>query len=96
MNLGLMKKAIGLALRGRLWLLPIDSREEVGLSINKNKTMLLVFPDFKHLDSSKNERGVEATLMGHYLLHAAQNINEKHFLKWFNNHFKTEKKGKNK
>lgn len=93
-------KAIKLALKGRLWLIPIDSREEAGLSINKERSITLVYPDFKHLDSSKNERGVEATLMGHYMMHSAANLdkpaNKGHFNKWFKSYFTVEKKGKNK
>jgi hypothetical protein len=100
MNMNLWKKAFGLALKGRLWLVPIDSREEVGLSINKERTILMVYPDHEHLDSAKNERGVEATIMGHYMMHTAANLdkpaNKTHFNKWFKSYFTVEKKGKNK
>lgn len=100
MNIGLWKKAFGLALKGRLWLIPIDSREEAGLSINKERSITLVYPDPKHLDSSSNERGVEATLMGHYMMYSAANLdlpaNKSHFNKWFKSYFTVEKKGKNK
>lgn len=93
-------KAIKLALRGRLWLIPIDSREEAGLSINKERSITLVYPDFKHLDSKKNERGVEATLLGHYMMYTAANIdlpaNKSHFSKWFKSYFKVEKRKEKK
>ena len=93
-------KAIKLALRGRLWLIPIDSREETGLSINKERSITLVFPDFKHLDSDKNERGVEATLLGHYMMHSAANLglkeNKSHFKRWFKKYFTVKKERKNK
>lgn len=100
MNINLWKKAFRLALKGRLWLIPIDSREEAGLSINKERSITLVYPDPKHLDSSNNERGVEATLLGHYMMHTAANLdtpaNKGHFNKWLKSYFKVEKKGKNK
>lgn len=100
MNINLWKKAFGLALKGRLWLIPIDSREEAGLSINKERSITLVYPDPEHLNSDKNERGVEATLMGHYMMATAANIDASsktsHFSKWFKSYFTVEKKGKKK
>lgn len=100
MNIDLLKKAIRLALKGRLWLIPIDSREEAGLSINKERSITLVYPDPEHLNSLHNERGVEATLMGHYMMQTAANLdqpaNKNHFNRWFNAKFKVGKKGKNK
>lgn len=100
MNTDLWKKAFRLALKGRLWLIPIDSREEAGLSINKERSITLIYPDYDHLDSEKNERGVEATLLGHYMMHTGANIdtpaNKNHFSKWFKSYFTVEKKGKKK
>jgi hypothetical protein len=100
MNINLWKKAFGLALKGRLWLVPIDSHEEVGLSINKERTITMVYPDHELLDSSHNERGVEATILGNYMMYTAANIdkpvNKSHFNKWFKSRYIVEKKGKNK
>lgn len=92
----LLKKAIRLALQGRLWLLPLDCREEVGLTINKERTILLMYPDEKYLSG---ERATEATLLGHYMMHSASSIdnkqNKSHFERWFKK-FAVIKKGKNK
>ena len=98
MKPNLWAKAIKLALKGRLWLIPIDCKEEAGLSINKERSITLVFPDEENLNTAHNERGVEATILGHYMMHTAANLdlnaNNSHFNKWFKSYFKIKKEGK--
>lgn len=100
MNTSLWKKALKLALKGRLWLLPIDAREEVGISLNSEHSITMVYPDRKHLEDAKNERGIEATIIGHYLTSTANDIGTKgakdHFEKWFRTNLTLEKKGNKK
>jgi hypothetical protein len=100
MNWDLLLKAIKLAIRGRLWLLPIDCREEAALSINKENSVMLLYPELKDLD--KNEKAMEATVIGHYMIHAVVNMatkpGEQAFKKWLESWIGREKtkKGKNK
>jgi len=87
-------KAIKLLVRGRLYLLPIDSREETGLRFNANKTMTFMYPDQEYLNQAK-EHTMIAVIMGFYALHCMQGVDEKHFEKWLRKSVKP-KKGKNK
>jgi hypothetical protein len=87
-------KALKLLLRGRLYLLPVDSQEETGLRFNSDKTITFMYPDQKYLDQAKDST-MSAVIFGFYVLHCLQDIEEKHFKKWLKNSVKT-KKGKNK
>lgn len=87
-------KAIKLLLRGRLYLLPIDSKEETGLRLNSDKTVTLMFPDQKYLDKAK-EHTMTAVILSFYIIDCIQGLDGKHFSKWFKKTIKT-KKGNNK
>lgn len=87
-------KAIKLLLRGRLYLLPLNSREETALRFNTDKTMTLMYPDQKYLNQSK-EHTMMAVIMSFYALHCMRGVDEKHFEKWLKKSVKP-KKGKNK
>jgi len=74
-------KALKLLLRGRLYLLPVDSQEETGLRFNSDKTITFMYPDQKYLDQAKDST-MSAVIFGFYVLHCLQDIEEKHFKKW--------------
>jgi hypothetical protein len=87
-------KAIKLLLRGKLYLLPIDSQEETGIRFNTDKTITFIYPDQKYLDKAKDST-MSAVIFGFYALNCLQDVNEKHFDKWLKTSVKP-KKGKNK
>jgi hypothetical protein len=87
-------KALKLFLRGRLYLLPIDSQEETGLRFNTDRTMTFMYPDQEYLNKSKDHT-MMAVIMGFYVVHCMQCKDSKHFEKWLGKSVKP-KKGKNK
>lgn len=87
-------KALKLLLRGRLYLLPVDSQEETGLRFNVDKTITFVYPDQEYLNKSKDHT-MMAVIMGFYALDCVQGKDAKHFKKWLDRSVKP-RKGKNK
>jgi hypothetical protein len=87
-------KALKLMLRGRLYLLPIDTQEETGLRFNTDKSVTFMYPDQKYLDRAKDST-MSAVIFGFYALHCMQDVDENHFKKWLKKSVKP-KKGKNK
>jgi hypothetical protein len=87
-------KALKLLVRGRLYLLPIDSKEETGLRFNTDKSVTFMYPDQKYLNQAKDST-VSAVIFGFYALHCMQDVNKKHFEKWLKGSVK-QKKGNNK
>ena len=87
-------RAVKLLLRGRLFLLPIDSQEETGLRCNADRSVTLFYPDRKYLDQAKDST-MSAVIYGFYALHCMQDVDAKHFDKWLKKSVKIEK-GKNK
>ena len=87
-------KAIKLLLCGRLYLLPIDSKEETGLRFNKDKTITFMFPDQEYLNKAKDHT-MMAVIMSFYAIDCMQGQDAKHFGKWIKTSVKT-KKGNNK
>ena len=87
-------KAVKLLLRGKLYLLPIDSQEETGIRFNTDKTITFMYPDQKYLDKTK-EHTMMAVIMAFYAIDCMQGKDEKHFGKWLGKSVKP-KKGKNK
>jgi hypothetical protein len=87
-------KAIRLLIRGKLYLLPVNSQEETGIRFNSDKTITLMYPDQKYLNKSK-EHTMMAVIMSFYALDCIRGENQKHFEKWLGRSVKT-KKGKNK
>ena len=87
-------KALKLLVRGRLYLLPIDSREETGLRFSTDKSITFIYPDQEYLNKSKDHT-MMAVIMGFYALHCMQGMDKKHFEKWLKSSVKS-KKEKNK
>ena len=87
-------RALKLLLRGRLYLLPIDSQEETGLRFNSDKSITFMYPDQKYLNQAKDST-MSSVILGFYTLHCMQDADKKHFEKWLKTSVKT-KKGKNK
>jgi hypothetical protein len=87
-------KALKLLLRGRLYLLPIDTQEETGLRFNTDRSITFMYPDEKYLNQAKDST-MSAVIFGFYALHCMQDVDKKHFEKWLKTSVKP-KKGKNK
>lgn len=87
-------KALKLLVRGRLYLLPMDSQEETGLRFNTDKSVTFMYPDQKYLNQAKDST-MSAVIFGFYALYCMQAVDKKHFEKWLGKSVKT-KKGKNK
>jgi len=87
-------KALKLLVRGRLYLLPIDSKEETGLRFNTDKSVTFMYPDQKYLNQAKDST-VSAVIFGFYALHCMQDVDKKHFEKSLKESVK-QKKGNNK
>jgi len=87
-------KTLKLLVRGRLYVLPIDSQEETGLRFNADKSVTFMYPDQEYLNKSKDHT-MMAVIMGFYALHCMQGVDKKHFEKWLKESVK-QKKGNNK
>lgn len=89
----MIKKAIKLLLRGRLCLVPVDRQEEVAITLNKNKTATLIYPDQKYLNKAP-EGLLVRMISGFFLFDCLENPG-KRFESWAKINIKT-MKGKNK